>query len=160
MSESKTKSCHFREAGTIGIIWDKSFSRKGAAVQQEISFLTELTAELVKRSKPVDFILYFLDASISHGIVCKTLNELLSAILNVKYDSATNFSCIKQASECAFYLLFSDGFSNWGDTICTASLAAPMFTISSSATANFCELRRLAIQSGGQFLNLQTMSRQ
>lgn len=54
-------------------------------------------------------------------------------------------------------LLFTDGLSNFGNAEIKTS-KTPVYSITSSATANPAYLKNLAAQTGGQYLNLQQKS--
>ncbi|KAH3764700.1 actin family [Pelomyxa schiedti] len=86
--------------------------------------------------------------------------EILEYISGTVKDGATNIgsACLRASvsKKNTLCLLFSDGFSNWGknkeEEKC--QFPNPIFTLTSSAQANFSLLKRIAIHSGAFFINL------
>jgi hypothetical protein len=88
-------------------------------------------------------------------------DALLVELAAVDYDGGTQMGCISPAywggqapaEPPDFYLLFSDGISNFGKEE-PAGLKAPVYILNVDSTANHGFLRQLAMGTGGEYFNL------
>ncbi|MFB9079099.1 VIT domain-containing protein [Flavobacterium procerum] len=142
----------------IAIIWDNSFSGSKRNIQKELDFLNAYFAE--NKDIAVSFVLLnnILEKTEEFTVSGGNWNVLKDRILNLKYDGGTDFSALKEISQIDEYLLFSDGISNFGDL--TLKFKKPVNSITSTPTSDFNLLRLLALQSGGNFINLNELDTQ
>jgi len=147
----------------VVLYWDASGSRGAVDHQQEIALVKKLVdgfqkqaggakvvVELVflrnDQSKPLEFILPSNNA-----------DQIIAALKDVQYDGGTQMGAISPKSGAKtpdFYLLFTDGISNFGKDK-ARGLDAPVYAISDDATADHAFLRHLAITTGGRYFNLK-----
>ena len=84
---------------------------------------------------------------------------LADVLAGVEYDGGTQLAAAAPTVEAAvpdFYLLFTDGISNFGKPA-AGPFSAPVFALSSDSSADHAMLRRLATGSGGQYFNLNRL---
>ena len=84
------------------------------------------------------------------------LSALTAALESVQYDGGTQLGAIEPipgAGKPDFYLLFTDGISNFGSEE-PARLDAPLYIFSADAGANHALLHSLAMSNGGRYFNL------
>jgi len=81
---------------------------------------------------------------------------LLKAIESLEYDGGTQMGALPPAGGGVpdVYLMFTDGISNFGKEE-PAKFAAPLYIFSGDAGANHAFLGQLALQNGGEYVNMQ-----
>ena len=142
----------------IAIIWDNSFSGSKRDHKKELDFLNAYFLE--NKDIGVSFVLLnnILEKTEEFTVSGGNWSALKNRILTLKYDGGTDFSALKEMSQIDEYLLFSDGISNFGDL--TLKFKKPVNSIASTPTSDFNLLKLLALQSGGNFINLNELDTQ
>jgi hypothetical protein len=148
----------------VVVFWDASGSRAGDH-KREIAvlrgFLKELWAHVVMEKTPsmvVDLVLLRNALSKPDPIMLRFLDpsELTAALEKVQYDGGTQIGAIGPipgAEKPDFYMLFTDGISNFGREE-PARLDAPLYIFSADAGADHALLHSLAMANGGRYFNL------
>lgn len=142
--------------GTLAVIWDNSLSGLFRDTQKEI----ELLEAYLKRLGTASIQLYTLNNTFQPAgnflIKDGTSKALIDNLKSMMYDGGTDYSKIRFA-DSEETLLFSDGLSTLSDP---GQLRAPhmVYTISSSAKADFNILRSVAEENGGNLINLNSAS--
>ncbi|MHB8067893.1 MAG: VIT domain-containing protein [Desulfobaccales bacterium] len=147
---------------SLTVYWDASGSRGKADHQRELSLLKDFLARQDAAPVKVDLVLFRHEAEKPRGFVIEKGNAapLLEALTKVDYDGGTQLGSISPSPGAAvpdFYLLFTDGLSNFGKEEPTG-FKAPVFVFSSDATANHAFLHYLAQKTGGEYFNLTRLS--
>ena len=142
----------------IAIIWDNSFSGSKRDHQKELDFLNAYFLE--NKNIGVSFVLLnnILEKTEDFTVSGGNWSALKNRILTLKYDGGTDFGALKEIPQIDEYLLFSDGISNFGDL--TLKFKKPVNSIASTPTSDFNLLKLLALQSGGNFINLNELDTQ
>ncbi|MDR2238690.1 MAG: DUF2135 domain-containing protein [Chryseobacterium sp.] len=140
-----------KQPGKLAVVWDNSLSGLKRNHEKE----WELLEEYFRINKNLSVKVYFLSNTFEEGNTFtiengnwKSLKNYLSGTV---YDGGTDFGQLKTVNEDEV-LLFSDGMSTFGDRNFNGK--KPVFTISSSNTANFGQLKYISSITGGEFLNL------
>jgi len=142
----------------IAIIWDNSFSGSKRNRDKELDFLNAYFADNKNVSVSFSLLNNTFEKAEEFNISQGNWSELKARILNLKYDSGTDFGALKEINGIEEYLLFSDGISNFGDL--TMKFKKPLNSIASTPTSDFNLLKLLANQSGGNFVNLNELDTQ
>lgn len=142
----------------IAIIWDNSFSGSKRDHKKELDFLNAYFLE--NKNIGVSFVLLnnILEKTEEFTVSGGNWIALKNRILTLKYDGGTDFGALKEIPQTDEYLLFSDGISNFGDL--TLKFKKPVNSIASTPTSDFNLLKLLALQSGGNFINLNELDTQ
>ena len=142
----------------IAIIWDNSFSGSKRDHKKELDFLNAYFLE--NKDIGVSFVLLnnILEKTEEFTVSGGNWSALKNRILTLKYDGGTDFGALKEIPQTDEYLLFSDGISNFGDL--TLKFKKPVNSIASTPTSDFNLLKLLALQSGGNFINLNELDTQ
>ena len=141
---------------SIGLIWDVSLSYKNRDLKKELDLLDAYFQKI----KNVNVTLYFLsynfekqqDFIISNG----NWKNLKSYLSNAKYDGGTRHSQIRLSGQDE-YLFFTDGLSFLSENT-LPKIKKPLYTITSSASADFAFLNYASMQTGGSFINLNQLN--
>jgi len=142
----------------VTLLWDASLSGLQRDRKKELglldayfSRLKNVEVTLVQFSNTVTAPKEF---TVSDGH-WQTLN---SALQNTIFDGGTQLGALDLSKYAGDeFLLFSDGHSNFGSN--TIRLAnRPVYTISSSAGADYSYLESIASRSGGELINLENLS--
>jgi len=153
----------------VVIFWDASGSRGGSDHRREIGLLKEYFQYWARtqawRKPPVtlvDLILVRNAASQPRRFMVSAFNpaELIAALEKLQYDGGTQLGAIAAlpgGEKSDFYMLFSDGLSNFGRQQ-PEKLDAPVYAFSADSTADHSLLRHLAMTTGGQYFNLVRMT--
>ncbi len=148
----------------VVVFWDASGSRSGdhkreIAVLRE--YLTGFVSRLVEGEVPttvVDLVLLRNALGKPNRITVPLADPmgLAVALEKVQYDGGTQLGAIEPiagAEKPDFYMLFTDGISNFGREE-PARLDAPLYIFSADAGANHAFLQCLADSNGGRYFNL------
>jgi hypothetical protein len=160
--------------GRIAVVWDASLSRENADHAKEFELL-----ERHLKATDVDFDLIVLrnaaEPPVAFNVGLDGVAKLIAHLKALPYDGGTALSALRVARNYAdllpperggrlnrpqdygYYLLFTDGLSNLGPDL-PAQVEAPVVAISTGPRSNHTLLRRLASTSGGQYLNLQSLT--
>lgn len=146
-----------KAAHKIAVYWDNSLSASKRDLEKELSLLDSYLTS-IKGKKRV--YLTCFSNSIHKKIlfeIGKNTKDLLTYLRALKYDGATCLDNIKFNENVDEVLFFSDAINTIGteDVIIGK---APVYTISSSTGSNYTLLKKLALESNGEFLNLSVLS--
>ena len=147
----------------LGILWDVSHSAAQADKEKAFAFLdsyfshiqnTEVTLNTfsIRTSEAVDF-------EVKNG----NWQSLKAYLQTLKYDGATDGNAMNFSPKCDEYLLFTDGIFNFGAkdfsvTEAVKQIKTPITVINNSTIANTAKMQYLAGATGGNFINLTTLS--
>ncbi|MGB5988392.1 MAG: VIT domain-containing protein [Marinifilaceae bacterium] len=146
-----------REASSIAVYWDNSLSASKRDLEKELSLL-DTYLNSIKGKKRV--YLTCFNNSLSKEKLFKIGNntkDLISYLKGLKYDGATSLDNIKLNTKVDEILFFSDAINTIGsEDILTSK--TPIYTISSASGSNYTLLKKLALESNGEFINLNVLS--
>jgi Ca-activated chloride channel family protein len=142
----------------ITILWDASGSRGDSDHKREIGLISDYFTKLGADKIHVDLILFRNEAEKATEFVVKKgdSRELISALETVAYDGGTQLAAAgpqKGAKNPDFFMLFTDGLSNFGKEDPTG-FKAPVYVFSEGAGSNHPFLTYLAQKTGGIYFNL------
>lgn len=145
------------DARHVTILWDASGSRGLASHDKEKALLKRFFAD-IKHDVEVDFVVFANVRGAPRRISVKgsDASKLLSAIDAVRYDGGTSMAAItptKVEKTPDFYLLFTDGISNFGPEV-PGLFDAPLHIFNAASSANHPFLRYLALLNSGRYINL------
>jgi hypothetical protein len=153
----KAESRQKQWANKIGLIWDASLSGLQRNTEKEMELLDLIIKE--KQNLTIQLGLVnngFKNAGtfvISNG----NWTQLREKLKNLVYDGGTNFSTINAKSiQAEEYILFSDGLSTFGKN--TVGLNKPVHCINTALKADYSTLKFISMKTGGQFVNLNSIS--
>jgi len=135
----------------IAVVWDNSLSGKNRDHLKEFTLLEEY----FKVNKNVTVKTYFISNTFETGKTFKVnegnWNELKAFLSKTSYDGGTDYSRLKSLDEDEIFF-FTDGISSFGEM--KLAWNKPTYTISSSNTADFSQLKYISNKTNGEFLNL------
>ncbi|MFA6246500.1 MAG: VIT domain-containing protein, partial [Mucilaginibacter sp.] len=141
----------------IALLWDASLSGANRDINKELSFLANYTeqnsdAELTLitfSNKVLKTRVYFLKTGWA---------SLKADLKSIVYDGATDLGKIDLSKYNADeFLLMSDGHQTFGDKTLKIT-NKPIYCINSSATADYNNLKLIALKSGGELIDLNTIT--
>ena len=141
----------------IMLLWDVSLSMKNRDITKELAVLENYlkylsTVEITVKKFSNEFI-EEKKFSIKQG----KSEQVQGYLKNSIYDGATSykdiFSMGNKYNEC---LLFTDGMDNLG--VFNTIKKTPIYIVNSIVTSNHNVLKNVGIQSGGNYINLNTLS--
>ena len=142
---------------SIAVFWDISASGEKRNIEKEKQILKAYLSKLGDVKVSLIPFHVFTEGKQDFEIRNGNGDALLDRINGLKYDGGTQFGSIDLTQlDAEEILMFSDGLSTFGKKEITLS-AAPVTTISSSAASDFSHLKYLAQQSGGQFIDLNSL---
>lgn len=142
----------------ITVLWDASGSREGAGRTAEIALLRDYLATFSGNTVTVDLVLFrnAFEAARPFTVENGACPDLMAALENIEYDGGTQLGVIAPVGDAPvpdFYLLFSDGISNFGRAV-PEGFTRPVYAFSADAAAAHAALRALAQGTGGEYFNL------
>jgi len=153
----KTESRQKQWASQIGLIWDVSLSGLQRNTEKEI----ELLDSIIKRKQNLTIQLGLVNNGFKNAgtfiITNGNWEALKDKLKNLVYDGGTNFGAIQAKSfQAEEYILFSDGLSTFGKN--TVGLNKPVHCINTALKADYSTLKFVSMKTGGQFINLNSIS--
>ena len=148
----------------VHVIWDASGSQAEADHSRKLRVLRNYLTQWL-RSRPAIELVVFRNRpeSVRHFDATREgINALVSELETVSYDGGTQLAGVREAFGPAapdLYLLFTDGFGNFGKQDLD-SFDAPVYAISDSAITNYQLLHHLADSTGGNSFNLASEEEQ
>eukprot|EP01114_Cavostelium_apophysatum_P023555 TRINITY_DN890_c0_g1_i4.p1 TRINITY_DN890_c0_g1~~TRINITY_DN890_c0_g1_i4.p1 ORF type:complete len:1759 (-),score=363.22 TRINITY_DN890_c0_g1_i4:29-5305(-) len=143
----------------VVILWDASRSRMKQDKLKDLEALNYLFGKLFSNAE-VEFVTFSdtTDQPVFHSIRNGDCKSLIQSVNSVTYDGGTCLGDIKilrelHGRQISFYFLFTDGFNTLGNEL-SSDIECPVYTFSSSPSANHALLKRWAKKSGGDFFNL------
>lgn len=141
---------------SVVLFWDVSGSAMGRNIDNEIRLLRSYLSRFNALPLKVITFAHQVISEKDFNISANYLSELESYLRTLEYDGATNLAALNfEQFTSGEILLFTDGLSNYGNNKMNGS-KVPITTISSSAQANYEQLKYLAETTGGQLINLST----
>ena len=142
----------------ITLYWDASGSRGNVDHKREFALLETLFMQWKSKPVAVDLILFRNKAEDAgrFNIANDDAEELLDVLRKTDYDGGTQMAAISPNPNSItpdFFLVFTDGLSNFGDEKPTG-FKAPVYIISNEPTSNHPFLSWLALETQGQYFNL------
>ncbi|OGF60002.1 MAG: hypothetical protein A2Y62_18440 [Candidatus Fischerbacteria bacterium RBG_13_37_8] len=144
----------------IGLYWDASGSRGKSDHERELNILHDYCTGLREAKVVVELVVFRNEAEKGKEYVIANGNceALIKELLGVAYDGGTQIGSLRSIKTAPdFYLLFTDGLSNFGKEE-TKEFNAPVYAISGDATANHVLLHYMANKSGGRYFNLSKLT--
>jgi tetratricopeptide (TPR) repeat protein len=152
------KAIEKKMPSTVHIVWDNSFSGLNRDHKKEINFIKAYAAQIKKGTIILSTIGYNFQTIGNYTISNGTCNELATTLEKIIYDGATNLSLLQWNVQADEHLLFSDGLNTYGNFLQVQFPTQSLHTITASPTANFTNLKFMADKTGGQFINLNTLT--
>ncbi|CAA9199936.1 hypothetical protein FLA105534_02880 [Flavobacterium bizetiae] len=143
---------------SIGLIWDNSLSCKTRDLKKELALLEAYFQKIKNTKVTLYFLNYTFEKQKDYTITNGNWTELKTVLENAKYDGGTRFSKINLLPHDEF-LLFSDGLSSLSDNALPKT-KKPIYTITSSVSADFSFLNYSAMETGGSFINLNQVNQE
>ena len=145
----------------IVIFWDASGSRGKSDHKRELQLLEQYLASQKNRKVHVDLVVFRNEAEKAKEFTIEQGDSkmLIAALSAIEYDGGTQMGCITPDSGAKppdFYLLFSDGLSNFGKEE-PEGFKAPLYALSDDTQANHSFLRYLCLNTGGEYFNLNRL---
>ena len=141
---------------SIGLIWDNSLSCKTRDVKKEMSLLNAYFQKIKNTKVTLYFLNYTFEKQKEYTITNGNWSELKAVLEHTKYDGGTRFSQLNLVNNDE-YLFFSDGLSSLSENVLPKT-KKPIYTITSSVSADFSFLNYSAMQTGGNFINLNQVN--
>jgi len=153
----KTQSRERKWVDHIGLIWDVSLSGLQRNTDKEI----ELLDLIIKQKQNLTIQLGLVNNGFKNAGTFVISNgnwtTLKDRLKNLVYDGGTNFSAINaKAIQADEYLLFTDGLSTFGRN--TVALNKPVHCINTALKADYSILKYITLKTGGQFVNLNSIT--
>jgi hypothetical protein len=143
-------------SSSIGLIWDNSLSCQTRDLKKELDLLDAYFQKIKNTKVTLYFLNYTFERQKEYVISDGNWAELKAVLQNAKYDGGTRFSQINFTGHDE-YLFFSDGLSSLSENMLPKT-KEPVYTITSSASADFAFLNYSAMQTGGNFINLNQLN--
>lgn len=141
---------------SIGLIWDVSLSCKNRNLNKELALLDAYFKELQNVTVKLYLAGYNFDLKNSYKITNGDWELLKKELQNTTYDGGTRFSKINPSNQ-EEYLFFTDGLSSLSDNL-LPKLTAPLYTITSSVSADYAFLTYNALKTTGNSINLNVLN--
>ncbi len=140
---------------SIGIIWDNSLSCQSKNIKKEFDLLDTYFAEIKNTTVTLYFLNYFFTKNETFIIANGNWSALKSRLEATQYDGGTRFSQIQFGKEDE-YLFFTDGLSSLSENSISQN-KKPVYTISSSASADFAFMNYFSQKTAASFINLNEL---
>lgn len=137
---------------SIGLLWDVSLSSAKRDTKKEFELLDAYFKKLGNVAVSLYFVGFTFDKKADFTITNGDWSALQSVLEKVIYDGGTRFSEITFPRKDEI-LFFTDGLSTLSDATLPET-KQPVYTITSSVTANYAFLNFNAMKTGGAFVNL------
>lgn len=141
---------------SIGLIWDNSLSYKTRDLKKELALLDAYFQKIKNTKVTLYFLNYTFEKQKEYVVTNGNWTELKAVLETTKYDGGTRFSQINFTNNDE-YLLFSDGLSSLSENVLPKTKKS-IYTITSSVSADFAFLNYTAMQTGGNFVNLNQIN--
>jgi hypothetical protein len=147
----------------IAILWDASGSMGKYNHQEELKLLKAYLSGLRGKIITVDLILFhhIREKPQRFPLEKGGIDKLIGVVKKIHYDGGTSLAAISPTESESipdFYLLFSDGGSNFGKDD-PKGFKAPLYAFSAFSRANHAFLHYIARKSGGMYFNLNKVEK-
>ncbi|HTD41756.1 MAG TPA: VIT domain-containing protein [Mucilaginibacter sp.] len=138
----------------IGLLWDASLSGANRDTKKEFALLDAY----FKKISNVDITLVTFSNTIlktkNYSVTNGNWSELKNELEHTVYDGATNFGNINLSQYATDeFLLMSDGHQTFGEKSIKLN-KVPVYCINSSVTADYSNLKLIALKTGGELIDL------
>ncbi|WPO79690.1 VIT domain-containing protein [Flavobacterium sp. KACC 22761] len=141
---------------TIGLIWDNSLSCQTRDLKKELDLLDAYFQKIKNTKVTLYFLNYTFEKQKDFVVSNGNWSELKMVLEKTKYDGGTRFSQINFENQDE-YLFFSDGLSSLSENVLPKT-KKPIYTITSSVSADFAFLNFSSVKTGGNFINLNQIN--
>lgn len=141
---------------SIGLIWDNSLSCQNRDLKKELNLLDAYFQKIKNTKVMLYFLNYTFEKQKEFIISNGNWNGLKTVLENTKYDGGTRFSKINFPVHDEF-LFFSDGLSSLSENVLPKT-NKPIYTITSSVSADFAFMNFSAMKTGADFINLNQLN--
>ena len=145
-----------KTAASIGLVWDNSLSCQTRDLKKELDLLDAYFQKIKNTKVTLYFLNYTFEKQKEYVISNGNWAELKSVLQSARYDGGTRFSQLNFVGHDE-YLFFSDGLSSLSENTLPKT-KKPVYTITSSASADFAFLNFSSMQTGGNFINLNQLN--
>lgn len=140
---------------SIGLIWDVSLSSHKRDSKKELELLDLYFKKMPSVAVSLYLAGFHFEKKADYVVSNGDWSELRKTLETITYDGGTNYAKIELPKKDEI-LFFTDGLSTLSDATLPET-KQPLYTITSSVTANYAFLNYQAIKTGGAFLNLNTL---
>ncbi|SDG04688.1 hypothetical protein SAMN05421827_10334 [Pedobacter terrae] len=141
----------------IGLIWDVSLSGLQRNTDKEMALLDLIIRQKQNLTIQLGLVNNGFKNAGTFVIANGNWSILKDKLKNLVYDGGTNFSAINpKFIEADEYLLFTDGLSTFGRN--TVALNKPVHCINTALKADYSTLKYITLKTGGQFVNLNSIT--
>ena len=164
------KKIHKKNPEIIGLIWDVSLSCINRDSKKELDLLDKYFKEIQNTKVSLYFLSYDFKFQKNYTIENGNWTDLRTQLETAKYDGGTRYSQVYfngdkldpkdkpnlfyQAKE---YLFFTDGLSSLSENKLAKS-KVPVYTITSSASSDYAFLNYSSLETGANFINLNSLT--
>lgn len=141
---------------SIGLIWDNSLSCQNRDVKKELNLLDAYFQKIKNTKVTLYFLNYTFDKQQEYIVSNGNWDALKAVLEKTKYDGGTRFSQLNFTGQDE-YLFFTDGLSSLSENLLPKTKKT-IYTITSSVSADFAFLNYSAMQTGGNFINLNQIN--
>lgn len=141
---------------SIGLIWDNSLSYKTRDLKKELALLDAYFQKIKNTKVTLYFLNYTFEKQKEFVISDGNWSELKAVLEKTKYDGGTRYSQISFENQDE-YLFFTDGLSSLSENLLPKT-KKPVYTITSSVSADFAFLNFSSMKTGGNFINLNQIN--
>ena len=147
----------------LGILWDVSHSAAQADKEKAFAFLNDYFSHIQNTEVTLNTFSIRTFEAVNFEVKNGNWQNLKAYLQTLKYDGATDGNAMSFSPKCDEYLLFSDGIFNFGAkdfsvTEAVKQIKTPITVINNSTIANTAKMQYLAGATGGNFIDLTTLS--
>ena len=147
----------------LGILWDVSHSAAQADKEKAFAFLNDYFSHIQNTEVTLNTFSIRTSEAVNFEVKNGNWQPLKAYLQTLKYDGATDGNAMNFSPKCDEYLLFSDGIFNFGAkdfsiTEAVKQIKTPITVINNSTIANTAKMQYLAGATGGNFIDLTTLS--
>ena len=147
----------------LGILWDVSHSAAQADKEKAFAFLNDYFSHIQNTEVTLNTFSIRTSEAVNFEVKNGNWQNLKTFLQTLKYDGATDGNAMNFSPKCDEYLLFTDGIFNFGTkefsvTEAVKQIKTPITVINSTAVANTAKMQYLAGATGGNFIDLTTLS--
>ena len=147
----------------LGILWDVSHSAAQADKEKAFAFLNDYFSHIQNTEVTLNTFNIRTSEAVNFEVKNGNWQPLKAYLQTLKYDGATDGNAMNFSPNCDEYLLFTDGIFNFGAkefsvTEAVKQIKTPITVINSTAVANTAKMQYLAGATGGNFIDLTTLS--
>ena len=147
----------------LGILWDVSHSAAQADKEKAFAFLNDYLSHIQNTEVTLNSFSIRTSEAVNFEVKNGNWQNLKAYLQTLKYDGATDGNAMNFSPKCDEYMLFSDGIFNFGAkefsiTEAVKQIKTPITVINNSTIANTAKMQYLAGATGGNFIDLTTLS--